>query len=755
MPKSATKLKPPANGKPAGACARTPAPEAPDVTYRHSESGRLKLSEIKPCPFNVRRTFAPADIAGLAESIRATGLKEPLLVRPVPLAGGVVHLGRQGWMSECDHFELVDGERRFRALALIGGDAPVAVIVRDYTDEEVRAIMLVSREQSRDLSASELVVGYSELRATQSDDAAVAALVGKPVGHVRSVLRLAKLPGWAMVAVDAGLLPRATAELVARVPGEESRKLAAGCVLQGAIGPSLLIGTADHPDLRGPDLAPLSYRDTKKLIADHFTKELKGAPFGRKELYVMPGCEPGHERYFPSCDECPKRAGNDPEAQVEGTRADVCLDPDCYRTKVAAYRAKEVAKAAVKGIEEADLGLLVGYSGGPPRGWCDVSQLVGGTELSDDLKGHKRGGEKLRDLLAKPPVDCAQYIAFGPGGKSVLLVKTAEARKSLQHAGVLKRPEPRPKAAKREPGTIEPTASAEARRVSAWETDGKACDLATDVLRQYTESECSALDDHEDSHEDGPIRVALELVCRAVCYEFSTAREGEKALRAWVVPDGDFDTGLDAAICAMRPSQMIGLLTAVSAQWELRDGPYRPTGKGLLAFAELDWPALQEQARRVLAGGESAEAKIAAAKPIVHCDKCKATYDATDRDRCPSCGLVTAAEKVTDSPTPAPAGTSLAAVPKFPPAAVEQLALHGITTVEQLRAEVAKLQAQPKSTHATVYTVLRELNVTGDAYLDAGDAIIDLGATGDSQFTAPTEPAAKPAKSKSKKAGAR
>ena len=734
MSKTATKPKPSANGKSAGVRAPAPAPgPVPEQI-----DGVVPLAQLKPSPLNPRKSFPVESIEQLAQSIGEQGLLQRILVRPVGTNGKTPALEGGKW-RDLANFEIIDGERRYRALQLraedgtLGSDA-VKVTVRPLTDAEALAIMLVANDQREDVRPSEQAAGYARLRETAGSDEAVAAAVGKSVGYVRGLLRLAKLPGWAMVAVDAGLLPRATAELVARVPGEESRKLAAGCVLQGAIGPSLLIGTADHPDLRGPELTPLSYRDTKKLLTDHFTKELKGSPFDRKSLDLLP--EAG------SCEACPKRAGNDPEAQAEGTRADVCLDPDCYRAKVAAHDERQYAKGCVGRTQRVpdDYTWVSGEK--PPRGWCDIDRPAQDTELAPEFPplkaGHvgptlftQLGLNRLKGEITHPDTSIDVFAALDAKHKLRFVAKTADIRKKLQRIGVLKKPEPRPKAERRSPGILEPTASAEARRISVWETDGKACDLATDVLRQHTESECSALDDHEDAHEDGPIRGTLELIARAVCYEFSQSREGEKALRERVVPDGDFDKGLDAAICAMKPSQMIGLLTAVSAQWELRDGPNRPTGESLLAWAELDWPALQEQARRVLSGGEPAEAKIAAAD---------------------------VADPAPVAPAPAApnverGGTMLRAVPSFPANACDFLWIaHQIDSVEQLEAKQTELAKRPAAKEITLYGTLRELGVLEGHILPAGDALVDWK---HAQLEAETAPAAKPAKAKSKKAGAK
>lgn len=637
VPKTATRPTPP---KPAPAPAvRAPAlPEPPVSVGVPATAGpetwaSVRLDLIRRCAFNVRQRFALDDVAGLGESIRADRLKEPLLVRPVGAAAAPTYDGRT-W-SGLDHYEVADGERRLRALLWIcetypdeaGAAALVPVIVRPMTDDRVRAVMLVSREQSRDLAVSELVAGYTELRKSQPDDAAVAALVGKSVAHVRGVLRLAKLPAWALAAVDAGTLPRATAELVARVPGEGAREKAAACVLHAYTDPSYL-NLRWSTQLEWRDRAAgigfghvgcdgvLSYRDTKDLIRNHFTVELKGAPFSRKELYVWPDCEPGHERSMTDCETCPSRAGNNEEAVADKVRGDVCLDPDCYRAKVKAYRAKEVAKAEKRGLSPVpedfpEMGVH------PPKGWCELSTHFGRTEVGlGVVLPQSKSGKTLEELLA----DCdptARYLAFDQWNKKRTLVRTADARRVLVGAGVLKKPEPRKKESKAENAPSTDTGSKSAGAATKkpaefgptfTEIDEKAAEIASGVLREFAEDQCKGL---TDLGENDPVHTLLGLAVRAVCYDLAMKRDeacGPILRRLGAVDGEDKGLAIDRAVSAMSAPQQMGLLVELAAAIELRFGSAtRDTAAGLLAFAEVDWEAVKEQARRVLTGGESVE----------------------------------------------------------------------------------------------------------------------------------------------------
>lgn len=106
----------------------------------------LELKQIQPNKLNPRLKFSKAGLDDLAASIRQYGILEPILVRPVN-----------------GHFEVVVGERRYRAAQQAGLDR-VPVIIRDYTDDEVMEINLVENVQREDLSAVEKAKLCAELR---------------------------------------------------------------------------------------------------------------------------------------------------------------------------------------------------------------------------------------------------------------------------------------------------------------------------------------------------------------------------------------------------------------------------------------------------------------------------------------------------------------------------------------------------------------------------------------------------------------
>jgi ParB family transcriptional regulator, chromosome partitioning protein len=106
----------------------------------------IELKKLQPNKLNPRLKFSKAGLDDLAASIRQYGILEPIIVRPTN-----------------SHYEVVVGERRYRAAQQAGLDV-VPVVVRDYTDDEVMEINLVENVQREDLSAVEKAKLCAELR---------------------------------------------------------------------------------------------------------------------------------------------------------------------------------------------------------------------------------------------------------------------------------------------------------------------------------------------------------------------------------------------------------------------------------------------------------------------------------------------------------------------------------------------------------------------------------------------------------------
>ena len=141
------------------------------------EIREIELDLIRPGSQQPRTNFDQAKLDELAQSIRSTGIIQPLLVRP---KGGL--------------FELVAGERRWRA-AQLAGLARIPAIVRDIPDERLLEMALVENIQRQELNPIEEALAYKRLieslGLTQEE---VAQRVGRDRTFVTNYLRVLKLP---------------------------------------------------------------------------------------------------------------------------------------------------------------------------------------------------------------------------------------------------------------------------------------------------------------------------------------------------------------------------------------------------------------------------------------------------------------------------------------------------------------------------------------------------------------------------------
>jgi ParB family chromosome partitioning protein len=152
----------------------------PELAGERAGIRHVPVEFLKPNPRNPRRSFAEADLADLAASVKEKGIVQPILARPVKGA--------------FNQFEIIAGERRWRA-AQRAGLHDVPVLVQDVSDREALELAIIENVQRADLNALEEALGYdslmSEFSYTQQD---LAQIIGKSRSHVANTLRLLKLP---------------------------------------------------------------------------------------------------------------------------------------------------------------------------------------------------------------------------------------------------------------------------------------------------------------------------------------------------------------------------------------------------------------------------------------------------------------------------------------------------------------------------------------------------------------------------------
>lgn len=137
----------------------------------------LKLSELRPNPYQPRKVFDAEKLQELANSIKEHGVFQPIIVK-----------------KSIKGYEIIAGERRYKASQLAGKET-IPAIVRDFTDENMMEIALLENLQRENLNSIEEATAYqkllSSLKVTQEE---LANKLGKSRSHITNMLGLLELP---------------------------------------------------------------------------------------------------------------------------------------------------------------------------------------------------------------------------------------------------------------------------------------------------------------------------------------------------------------------------------------------------------------------------------------------------------------------------------------------------------------------------------------------------------------------------------
>ena len=178
---------------------------------------RVPTTSLRPNARNPRRNFSEEELDELTASLRERGMIQPIVARPVRGAP--------------DAFEIIAGERRWRA-AQRAGLHEVPVVILEATDEESLQLAIIENVQRSDLNPLEEAEGYRALvedyNHTQDD---IAKMVGKSRSHVANTLRLLKLPPSIRAYIFKGKLDAGHARMLVGQPNAE--KLAEEIVARG------------------------------------------------------------------------------------------------------------------------------------------------------------------------------------------------------------------------------------------------------------------------------------------------------------------------------------------------------------------------------------------------------------------------------------------------------------------------------------------------------------------------------------------
>ena len=364
----------------------------------------LALSSIVESNFNPRKNFNLVKLAELAESIKASGVHQPILVRPLPGAR----------VAETDRgvqFEIVAGARRFRASQQAGA-ATIPAILCHLSDNAALEAALLENLQRDDLTALEEAEGFEALQATGATVDGIASKIGKSRSYVFARLKLLDLSVECKEAMRAGQIDASRALLIARIPDTTLQTKA--------------LAEATRVDYLG---AVCSLRAFASWLQASVMLKLDKATFSITDPRLVP--------WAGSCKDCPKRTGANPDLFADVQNVDICTDPACYRAKEDAHHSNIVATAEKRGmtlIDGDDARDICDIDGGDMDGYSPLTQVRNDTidgqpRLLSALLGDDAPAPVLienpwaKELIAAVPTDEAEAMLLARG-----LVKAVQAK---------------------------------------------------------------------------------------------------------------------------------------------------------------------------------------------------------------------------------------------------------------------------------------------------------------------------------------
>ena len=166
----------------------------------------LKITEVEPNREQPRKNFNEDALLELSDSIKQYGVIQPLIVQ-----------------KKGDHYEIIAGERRWRA-AKMAGIKEIPVIIKDYSDQQVMEISLIENIQREDLNPIEEAEGIRQMIETYGlTQEEVSKSVGKSRPYIANSLRLLRLPETVRKYVEDGSLSTGHAKAIAAVSDKKKQ----------------------------------------------------------------------------------------------------------------------------------------------------------------------------------------------------------------------------------------------------------------------------------------------------------------------------------------------------------------------------------------------------------------------------------------------------------------------------------------------------------------------------------------------------
>lgn len=235
----------------------------PDQERNSADIMLIPIEMIEPNPFQPRMSFDSEALEELAESIRSLGLIQPVTVR----------------RKSPDRYQIISGERRFRACRIAGMEE-IPAYIRDTNDQGMLEMAIVENIQRENLDPIEIAMSYERLieecHLTQEQ---MAMRVGKKRASVTNYLRLLKLPAKIQHDLKVGLLSVGHAKVLLGIEDDKLQEQLCDLVIKGGLSVRQLedrIKSLERPkqeEAPAPDL-PDDYIRVLEIVGKYFENNI-------------------------------------------------------------------------------------------------------------------------------------------------------------------------------------------------------------------------------------------------------------------------------------------------------------------------------------------------------------------------------------------------------------------------------------------------------------------------------------------------
>lgn len=296
----------------------------------------LPLIQLAPSSTNPRKYFSESDLDSLAESIKEKGVLQPIIVRP-----------------DADGFEIVCGERRFRA-AQKAGLEKIVCRVQELTDDEVLDLQIIENLQRKDVSPLEEANGFDNLIKSKKKLTVkeIAIRVGKSEVYVYNRLLLLQLSEKAKQLLEDNTITVSHALELCKLASTEHQDTALDNILEYEYNEE----TEEYDLLTKVG----TLKELRSTIKRYFKLELEYAIFDTKDSKLVPNVG--------ACTKCSKRTGANTLLFEGLAERDCCLDASCFNSKGEAHL------LAVREAKQKEIGKDVNFV--TYRAWDSIHESI-------------------------------------------------------------------------------------------------------------------------------------------------------------------------------------------------------------------------------------------------------------------------------------------------------------------------------------------------------------------------------------------